>query len=47
MGWEEALSAKVAYSRSFSFSMVLWWIPLTSNTPSVKVPVLSNTTHLV
>ena len=44
IGWEEALSAKAAYSRSFSFSSSLWWMPLTSNTPCVSVPVLSNTT---
>ena len=47
MGWEEALSARAAYSTSFSFSISLWWMPLTSKTPWVRVPVLSKTTTLV
>ena len=32
-----------AYSSSFSSLMSLWWMPLTSNTPWVSVPVLSKT----
>ena len=44
MGWEEALSARAAYSSSFYSSRGLWWTPFTSKTPWVRVPVLSNTT---
>ena len=47
IGCEEKLSANAAYSRSFSSSIVLWCTPVTSNTPRVIVPVLSNTTYLV
>ena len=47
MGWEEALSARAAYSSSFSSSMVLWCMPSTSKTPWVRVPVLSKTTQSV
>ena len=47
MGWLEALSARAAYSSSFSFSISLWWMPATSKVPWVRVPVLSNTTILV
>ena len=47
MGWEEAHSASAASSISFFSGIVLWCIPLTSNTPRVSVPVLSNTTMLV
>ena len=44
MGWEDALSARAAYSMSCSSGIPLWWMPFTSNTPWVRVPVLSNTT---
>ena len=47
MGWLEALSARAAYSSSFSFSIRLWWMPLTAKTPRVRVPVLSNMTIFV
>ena len=47
MGCEEEHSAYAAYSRSFASSISLWWIPLTSNTPFVIVPVLSKTTIFV
>ena len=47
MGWDDALSASAAYSSSRAFSMRLWWMPLTSNTPCVSVPVLSNRTMRV
>ena len=47
MGWEEAHSARAEYSSSFSSSRALWWMPLTSKTPRVRVPVLSKTTILV
>ena len=33
MGWEEADSARAAYSSSFSSSSRLWWMPLTWKTP--------------
>ena len=42
----EALSARAAYSSRVSFSSSLWWMPLTSKTPWVRVPVLSKTTIL-
>ena len=44
IGWEEAHSASAAYSSSFCSSMSLWCTAVTSNTPLVSVPVLSNTT---
>ena len=44
IGWLEKLSAIAATSISFSLSMPLVFISATLNTPSVKVPVLSNTT---
>ena len=47
MGCEEALSASAAYSSSFAFSISYTYIYLTSNTPCVSVPVLSNTTIFV
>ena len=47
MGWLEALSARAAYSSSFSSSRRLWWMPLTANVPWVRVPVLSKTTIFV
>ena len=47
IGWEEALSARAASSSSSASAMVLWWIPATSKTPWVRVPVLSKTTYRV
>ena len=44
MGWDDAHSAIAAYSSSLLSSMSLWWMAVTSNTPFVSVPVLSNTT---
>ena len=44
MGWWEKLSARAAYSTSSSFVKWLGITFCTSNTPSVKVPVLSQTT---
>ena len=43
IGWFEKLSAYVAYLIKSSFDISIGFICCTSKTPSVNVPVLSNT----
>ena len=45
IGCVEWHSACAAYSNNFCSSSLLWCTPITSKTPCVIVPVLSNTTH--